>query len=345
MSRAKRFSGAVAVASAVALMLAGCGVGGGTPEAAKPTEQGSHGWSADTLRIDYAAYNPLSLIIKDQGWLEKSLGDDVKVTWVESTSSSQANRALRSGSLDVGSTAGSAALLARSTGSKIKAIDIFSQPNWAAIVVPKDSAIKTAKDLVGKNVAVARGTDPYFFLLQTLAKAGIGLNQVTIQDLPHAEGRAALESGKVDAWSGLDPLISTSVETAGSKIVYDNPDFCSYGFLNATESFLSASPDLAQLVVNAYEKARAWAEDHTAGAVKILAKEAGISTEVASSVLNDRTDLNIDPVPGKAQTAVLKVIGPFLVESGEVKNQALVDKAVKSLYSPSYAEKADPNAL
>ena len=47
--------------------------------------------------------------------------------------SNKANEALRAGAIDIGSTAGSAALLARSNGSPIKTIDIFSQPNWAAI--------------------------------------------------------------------------------------------------------------------------------------------------------------------------------------------------------------------
>src|SRR5699024_12663599 len=43
----------------------------------------------DTLRIDYATYNPLSLIIKDQGWLEDELDGDVE--WVYSAGSNKAN--------------------------------------------------------------------------------------------------------------------------------------------------------------------------------------------------------------------------------------------------------------
>src|SRR5690606_4182229 len=102
-------------------------------------------WSTDTLNIDFATYNPLSLVIKEQGWLESEL-DGVTVTWLQSAGSNKANEALRAGAVDVGSTAGSAALLARSNGSPIQVISLYSQPEWAAIVVPADSPITSVAD-------------------------------------------------------------------------------------------------------------------------------------------------------------------------------------------------------
>lgn len=332
-----------AVAVSAALALTGCVAGEDTPAA--DTAPGAGGWSADHLNIDFATYNPLSLIIKDQGWLEDALGDDVTVTWTQSAGSNKANEALRAGAIDVGSTAGSAALLARSNGSPIKVIDIYSQPDWSAMVVAAGSPITGVAQLRGAHIAATKGTDPYFFLLQTLAEAGIGLDEVTIENLQHADGKTALESGAVDAWAGLDPLLSTSVATAGSTVIYDNIDFNSYGFLNATESFLQTSPDLAQVVVNAYEKARAWAIAHPDEAAGILADVAGIDPQIASAVVNDRSNLGVDPVPGDAQRAVLAVIGPILVDSGDVASQDLIDAALDTLFEPAYAEKADPGAL
>ncbi|MET0304252.1 MAG: aliphatic sulfonate ABC transporter substrate-binding protein, partial [Microbacteriaceae bacterium] len=235
MPKRTRLAATVALTAAAALALTGCVQGEGAPQAAAG---GDSEWSADTLTLDFATYNPLSLIIKEQGWIEDALGDDVDVEWVQSAGSNKANEALRAGAVDVGSTAGSAALLARSNGSPIKAIDVYSQPNWAALLVPAGSDITSVEQLRGKNIAATKGTDPYFFLIQSLEEAGIGLDEVSIQNLQHADGKSALENGSVDAWSGLDPLLSTSVETAGSEIIYDNIDFNSYGFLNATESFL-----------------------------------------------------------------------------------------------------------
>ncbi|WP_298460617.1 aliphatic sulfonate ABC transporter substrate-binding protein [uncultured Cellulomonas sp.] len=339
-----------ATALAAALMLSGCVAGEGSAEAADaaPDTSGAAAtseWSDDELTVDFATYNPLSLIIKDQGWLEETLGDDVEVTWLQSAGSNKANEALRAGAVDVGSTAGSAALLARANGSPIKTIDIYSQPEWSAIVVPADSSITDVSQLAGTSVAATKGTDPYFFLLQSLEEAGLALSDVEVQNLQHADGKTALENGSVQAWAGLDPLMAASEATAGSKLIYRNIDFNTYGFLNATESFLEENPDLAQVVVDAYEKARAWAQENPEEVVRILSEVAGIDPVVAEKVIIERTNLGVDPVPGQAQLDVLEVVGPIFVESGDVASQADIDRALDSLLEPSLAEQADPSAI
>ena len=342
----KKLISIAAVATAAALALTGCVAGEGSNIAPPEPEETLPGsWSTDVLNIDFATYNPLSLIIKDQGWLEDTFDGAVTVNWIQSAGSAAANEALKAGSIDVGSTAGSAALLARSNGSPIQAIDIYSQPNWAAILVGPDSDITTVDDLKGKNIGANAGTDPYFFLLQTLEEAGIGLDEVTITQLQHAGGKTALEAGTIDAWSGLDPLLSASVVNAGSKIIYDNPDFNSYGFLNATESFLSTSPDVAQVVVSAYEKARAWAAENPDEAAAILAEVAGIDIAIAESVLLERTNLAVDPEPGDDQRKVLEIIGPIFVSSGAVASQDQIDEALDSLFNTDYVKNANPDLI
>lgn len=298
--------------------------------------------SADTLSLDWATYNPLSLIIRDQGWIEDALADDgVEVEWIQSAGSNRANEGLRAGALDIGSTAGSAALLARSNGSPIKTISLYTQPEWAAIVVPADSPIEDVSDLAGASIAATLGTDPYFFLLQTLEEAGIALGDVEVQNLQHADGRTALDQGNVDAWAGLDPIMAASEAESDTQLVYRNIEFNTWGFLNATEAFLEASPELAQLVVNAYERARIWAQENPDETAQLLADEAAIDLEVARVTLLDRTNIDIDPVPGETQRAVLEIVGPIFVESGDVDDQASIDDALANLFEPRFAESAD----
>jgi len=332
------WAGGLALAAASALVLTGC-VAGEDADTGAQAAGGTGEWSTDTLDIDFATYNPLSLVVKSQGYLEDALGDDVTVNWTQSAGSNKANELLRAGAVDVGSTAGSAALLARSNGSPIKTIDVYSQPEWSALVVPGDSTITDVEGLRGKTVAATSGTDPYFFLLQALDQAGLSASDVTIQNLQHADGRAALENGSVDAWSGLDPIMAASQDESGTKLIYRNVDFNSYGFLNATESFLDASPDVAQVVVDSYEKARAWAIDNPDETADILAEAAVIDPAVASTVI-DRTHLDIDPAPGADQRAVLETVGPILVESGDVPSQDDVDAALDSLFDDGYARSA-----
>ncbi|MGN7150214.1 aliphatic sulfonate ABC transporter substrate-binding protein [Arthrobacter sp. SAFR-179] len=333
--------GAAALAASAVLALTGCVAGEGSSGSAAAAGSSKGG----TLNIDFATYNPLSLVIKKQGWLEASLKDQgVTVNWVQSAGSNKANEALRSGAIDVGSTAGSAALLARANGSEIKTIDIFSQPEWAALVAPAGSDITSVADLKGKSVAATKGTDPYFFLLQALEQAGLKPGDVTVQNLQHADGRTALENGSVQAWSGLDPIMA-GAEQKGAKLFYRNLDFNTYGFLNATEPFLKNKPELAQAVVNAYEKARAWAAQNPDQTAQILADAAGLDPAVAKTVVLERSNLDVNPAPGDAQRKVLEKIGPTFVETGDVKTQKQIDDAVASLLDDSLVKKADPSAI
>src|SRR5699024_1891836 len=106
------------------------------------------------------------------------------------------------------------------------------------------------------------------------------------------------------------------------QLIYRNVDFNTYGFLNATEDFLATSPDLAQVVVDAYERARQWTVDNPEETVQILADVAGIAPDVAERVVTERTNLTIDAVPGADQLAVLEVVGPIFVETDDVSSQA-----------------------
>lgn len=330
---------AIAVAGVMMLTATGCLAGESTP--AKGSEATGGEWSTDTLSIDFATYNPLSLVVKDQGLIEEALGDDVSVEWVQSAGSNKANELLRAGSIDVGSTAGSAALLARANGSPIQVIDVYSQPEWAALVVPAGSDITSVADLAGRSVAATAGTDPYFFLLQALEEAGLSASDIEVQNLQHADGRSALEGGSVDAWSGLDPIMAAAEVESGATLLYRNVDFNSYGFLNATEEFVTDHADVAQVVVDAYEEARRWALEHPEETAALLAEVAGIDIAVARTVILERSNLDVSGIPGDDQLAVLQKIAPVLVESGSVTGgQDAVDEALATIVNPTFAEKA-----
>lgn len=340
MSLISRLTTTSALLATGTLLLTGCLAGENASTADTSAAAGD-----TTVTIDYATYNPLSLIIKEKGWLETALQEQGKdVEWVQSAGSNKANEALRSGAIDVGSTAGSAALLARSNGSPIQVIDLYSQPEWSALVTRTDTGISSVKDLAGKKVAVTKGTDPYFFLLQALEEAGVSPDEVTIEQLQHADGRTALNQGTVDAWSGLDPIMASAEIEDGNTLFYRNVDFNTYGFLNATEDFIESDPEAAQTIVDVYEYARDWALDNEAEAVQILADGSGIELETAQ-VVWDRTYLDIDNVPGDKQLAVLEKVGPYLVESGDVASQDEVDTALGSIVNDTFAQKADPTRI
>lgn len=175
------------------------------------------------LRLDYAYYSPTSLVLRRFGWLEDEFkGDGTAIKWVHSAGSNRALEYLNANSIDIGSSAGLAALLAKANGNPIRTPYIFSRPEWTALVVRKDSPIRSLADLKGRKIAATKGTDPYLFLLRALKTAGLKRSDIDHVGLQHADGRAALEQGRVDAWAGLDPHMAASELEGGSRLIYRN---------------------------------------------------------------------------------------------------------------------------
>jgi sulfonate transport system substrate-binding protein len=289
------------------------------------------------LRIDYATYSPPSLVLKKQGWLEQALpGTTIK--WVYSAGSSNALNFLQGNAVDFGSTAGSAALLSRANGNPIKVVYIYEQPEWTALVVSKDSAAKDIRDLKGKKIAAQKGTDPYFFLLRTLNGAGLSQADIQYVNLPHADGRTAVERGQVDAWAGLDPHMAASELQAGSKLIYRNKDFNTYGFLNSREAFLQKYPETTKKIIELYERAKKWIVDNPDQAAQVLSDDAQITLDVAKRELFDRMNFKTSGIPGEAHIAVLKAVVPIINAEQLANAGTNVDKAVTDLVDGTYAK-------
>ncbi|NMY42177.1 aliphatic sulfonate ABC transporter substrate-binding protein [Pseudomonas sp. WS 5013] len=288
------------------------------------------------VRLDYAYYAPTSLVLKDQGILEKRLAaDGIAVKWVFSQGSNRSLEYLNGGSIDFASTAGLAAVLSRANGSPVKTVYIASRPEWTALAVPKDSPIKSLADLKGKKIAATKGTDPYLFLLRSLNTAGLGKGDVEIVHLQHPDGRVALERGDVDAWSGLDPHLAASQLQAGSRLLYRNVEFNSYGVLNVSDSFLKEQPQLIGKVIAAYEEARQWTLAHPQQTAELLAREAKLPLEVAKLQLS-RTDFS-NPQPGAEHVTALKAAAPILLDEQLVRPGTDVAAVVDQLISPQLA--------
>ncbi|WP_411871352.1 aliphatic sulfonate ABC transporter substrate-binding protein [Vulcanococcus limneticus] len=293
---------------------------------------------ASTVRLDYAYYNPVSLVLKDRGILEKELKKkNIKVEWVLSQGSNKALEFLGARSLDFGSTAGAAAFIGKANGNPIKAIYVYSKPEWASLVVPNGSKIKSVKDLKGKKVAANRGTDPYIFLLRTLDRNGLAPRDVEIVQLAHADGKTALEKGDVDAWAGLDPLTAKSEIEAKSKLLYRNPDFNTFGVLNVREEFAKQNPDTVLSVLRAYEQARQWALKNPQELKKVLITDSKLTDAVATRQL-ERTDLRNSSIGAPQKTSILAA-ADVLKKAGVIPPSTNTKAVVDSLIDPSYVNK------
>jgi sulfonate transport system substrate-binding protein len=288
------------------------------------------------LRVDWATYNPVSIIIKNQGLLEKEFEKDgTKVRWVQTLGSNKALEFLNASSIDFGSTAGSAALVAKINGNPIKSIYVYSRPEWTALVTRKDTNIKTVADLKGKSVAVTRGTDPHIFLVRALADAKLTDKDVRFVLLQHPDGRTALIRGDVDAWAGLDPMMAAAELDEGAVLFYRKPEANTWGILNVREEFAKEHPDAVARVLKVYEQARKWSLANPKEVAKALAAAAKIPENVAEKQLKERTELTHSAI-GKPQYDSILAAGLALQEAGVVAKDVDVKKTLDNLIDPRF---------
>ena len=290
----------------------------------------------NTLKLDYAYYAPTSLVVKEQKLLEKAL-PKTEIKWVFSQGSNRSLEYLNSGSVDFASTAGLAAVLSRANGSPIKTVYIQSQPEWTALVVAKNSQIKSLKDLKGKKIAATKGTDPFLFTLQALDTVGLNKRDVQLVHLQHPDGKTALERGQVDAWAGLDPLMASAQVQSGTKLLYRNIGFNSYSVLSVKESFTQQSPEAIEAVIKAYEQARKWAKANPEKLAELLARESKLPLNVAKLQLS-RTNFDQN-IPSAKQITALQKSGGILNEEDLVRKGTNVNQVVTQLFKPQYAQK------
>src|SRR6188508_464871 len=270
------------------------------------------------IRIDWATYNPVSLVLKDQGLLEKEFAKDgIAIRWVQSAGSNKALEFLNASSLDFGSSAGSAALVARINGNPIKSIYVYSRPEWTALVTGKNSNIAKIEDLKGKRVAVTRGTDPHIFLVRALQSVKLTDKDITPVLLQHADGKTALIRGDVDAWAGLDPMMAQAEVTDGAKLFYRNKEANTWGILNAREQFLKDHPDIVRRVLAVYEEARKYSLANYDEEKRIFIAGTKLPDAVVDKQLKERTELTHNKV-GPAQRDSILQAGLALQQAGVV---------------------------
>lgn len=293
--------------------------------AAKPAE----------IRVDWATYNPVSLVLKDQKLLETEFAKDgINVRWVMSAGSNKALEFLNAGSLDFGSTAGAAALIAKVNGNPLKSIYVYSRPEWTALVTQADSKINTVADLKGQRIAVTRGTDPHIFLVRALAEAGLSEKDVKLVLLQHADGRTAMERGDVAAWAGLDPMMAAAEVESKARLFYRKPEANTWGVLNVREEFAAANPEIVRRVLTVYETARKWSLAHPAELNAALVAAAKLPAPVIAKQL-ERTDISSGQI-GEKQAATIIAAGKALQSAGVLDAGLDVPAVTNGMIDPSF---------
>ncbi|MFI8965830.1 ABC transporter substrate-binding protein [Streptomyces sp. NPDC053493] len=295
---------AVALLLPLAVLASACS----TSSAADDRSDGPAGTSALVLRVGDQKGGYESLL-RAAGELDHL---PYRVTWSTFTSGPPLLEAVNAGAVDIGGVGNTPPVFAAGAGSKITVVGAtHGDPAGEAILVPKDSVLRTPADLKGRSIAVAQGSSAHYQLIASLRKAGLRLSDVKVNLLQPADALAAFTSGKVDAWAVWDPYTSQVLQSGKGRILTDGRGVVNgLGFQVAAPAALADSKKAAAVgdFLDRLRRAQDWVFRHPEAWAKVWSKETGLPYEVALAAVKrsngTRIAVALDPAAVASEQAI-----------------------------------------
>jgi len=234
------------------------------------------------LRIGYQKYGTL-VLLKAKGTLEKRLAEQgVEVKWTEFPGGPQLLEGLNVGSVDFGVTGETPPVFAQAAGADLLYVAHEPPaPTGEAILVPKDSPIKSVAELKGKKVALNKGSNVHYLLVRALEDAGLKYADITPVYLPPADARAAFERGSVDAWVIWDPFQSAAEKQLQARTLRDGSGLVdNHQFYLATRTYAEKNPQVVGVLVEEIRGVGEWVKGNLDEATSQVAPLIGLFPEI-----------------------------------------------------------------
>lgn len=228
-------------------------------------------------------------ILKSRGTLEKRLAPlGVNVTWTEFNAGPVQLEALNVGSIDFGDVGEAPPIFAQAAGAPlVYAGATVPRPKLEAVIVPKDSAIRTVADLKGKRVAYNKGSNVQYFLVKLLEKHGLKYSDVQSIFLPPPDARAAFQRGSVDAWIIWDPFLASAQKTLDARLLADASGVVNNrGYYFTSRDFATRNVDVLKIAIQEINAIDTWAAKNQAIAAQELTKVLGLDTSITELYLS-----------------------------------------------------------
>ncbi|MFG1403089.1 sulfonate ABC transporter substrate-binding protein [Xanthobacter sediminis] len=293
---------ALARAAGAGLLALGLGAALQTPAAAEDK----------VVRIGYQKYGTL-ILLKNKGLLEeklKPLGYTVK--WAEFPAGPQLLEALNAGAVDFGNTGEAPPIFAQAAGAPLVYVGYEpAAPTGEAILVPKDSPLKSVADLKGKTIALNKGSNVHYLLVKALEKAGVPYSEVKTAYLTPADARAAFERGSVDAWAIWDPYQAAAEKTIEARPLANGTGIVSnYQFYFTTKSFAEKAPQVVDTLLAAVSEIGAWTKANPQAAAAQFSPLIGIPAPILEVALA-RQQYDVKPLTPEVAAQQQQVADTF----------------------------------
>ncbi|MBB3178364.1 sulfonate ABC transporter substrate-binding protein [Variovorax sp. Sphag1AA] len=274
----------------------------------------AHAQQKGELRIGYQKSASLFVLQKAQGTLEKKLAPlGFGVKWVEFPAGPQLLEGLNVGAVDVGYVGEAPPIFAQAAGAKFAYIGFDpAAPRAEAILVLKDSPIKSVADLKGKKVALNKGSNVHYLLVKQLEKHGLSLADIQPVYLAPADGRAAFESKNVDAWVIWDPFQAAAEKAIGARVLADGtPDVVNnYQFYLAERGLVAKYPQVIDALFEDSVSQGIWLKKNLRQAAELIAPLQGLPVDVVETALR-RYEFNVKPIAPDVVAGQQKIADTF----------------------------------
>lgn len=269
----------------------------------------------ETLRIGYQKSSTLITVLKTQGTLDKALAQqNIDVSWHEFPSGLPLLEALNVGNVDISAdVADTVPIFAQAAQAKLT---YFAQeapsPSAQAIVVRQDSPLQQLSDLKGKKVAVTKAAGAHYLLIAALKKAGLEFSDIEPAYLSPADGRAAFENNKVDAWVTWEPFLTSAQRQLPTRTLADGAGLASYKryYLTST-SYAKAHPEVLKVVYEQLHKTGEWVKNNPREAAQVLSPLWGNLDVATVEVANTHRSYQVQPVKGDQLGEQQKIADAF----------------------------------
>ncbi len=242
---------------------------------------------AETLRIGYQKYGTL-VLLKAKGSLEKRLAEQgIEVQWTEFPGGPQLLEGLNVGSIDFGTTGEAPPIFAQAAGADLLYVAHEPPaPTSEAILVPKDSALKSVSELKGKKIALNKGSNVHYLLVRALEDAGLKYSDIQPVYLPPADARVAFERGSVDAWVIWDPFQAAAEHQLQARTLRNGEGLvANHQFYLAARPYAEKHPEVVSVLVEEIRSVGGWIRQNSAEATQQVAPLLGLAPEITRTAV------------------------------------------------------------
>ncbi|MBP2002497.1 sulfonate transport system substrate-binding protein [Paenibacillus shirakamiensis] len=298
------------------------------------TADGKTDYKGLTLTLGVQGTGGLFAKAREEKWYEQAFEKlGVTVKWAEFQSGPPMTEAMASNKLDFAGLGNMPIIAAQAAGIPFEIISqVLDGKRNTAIIVPAKSTLKDIKDLKGKKVAVAKGSNAYNLLTRSLHDAGVEASDVQIIQLQPNDAQPAFDSGQVDAWATWDPFITINTLTGKGKVLYEGEALgvLAPSFNIVRKEIADKYPELVSTYLSVYEKSLQWEKNNHTEVTKKYAADYKIPVPIVEGMLQRSTSINIPVTP--EITAELQKTADFQSSIGTIRKKIDVSKIVNNTF-------------